>query len=276
MTKLNFSVSESKCTQCDACVDDCPAHIIVRGETVPTIAAEDEDACIECQHCLAVCPTGAVSIFGRSAENSIPLTAAGVPSLQQMELLLRGRRSVRQFRKENVSKDLIDRLLATVANSPTGCNDRDLTLSVVDDRAEINLLIERLVTAIESKIASGVPVHEFLGGAAAAYRKDGTDILFRGAPHLLIVSAGDKATCPQEDINIALAYFELLAHCAGLGATWCGMLKFAIDVVPELRPILGLEPDTLFYAVLFGHPAVHYARTVQRDDAAALRHLQFG
>ena len=274
MPQLHFTVSESKCTQCDACIGDCPAGIIIREGTVPTIKPESEGACIECQHCLAVCPTGAVSIFGRNAENSMPLTTEALPSLRQLELLLRGRRSVRHFREDNVSRDLIDRLLATVANSPTGCNDRNLIFSVIDDRAEINLLIERLVASLESKIASGETVHEFLANAVAAYRENGTDVLFRGAPHLLIVSTGDKATCPQEDIHIALAYFELLAHRAGLGATWCGMLKFTIETLPELRPILGLGPETLFYAILFGHPTVHYARTVQRDDAAVVKRIK--
>ena len=136
------------------------------------------------------------------------------------------------------------------------------------------VLIERIVSALESKITSGVAVHAFLADSVAAYRNNGTDVFFRGAPHLLIVSAGEKATCPQQDIDIALSNFELLAHCAGLGATWCGILKFALEAVPELRPTLGLGQDTLFYAMMFGHPTVHYARTVQRDDAAMIKRIK--
>ena len=144
MSQLHFTVLENKCIQCDACVNDCPAGIIVRGETKPIINPDAEEHCIKCQHCLAVCPTDAVSIFGRNAEDSIALTPEAVPSFEQMNTLLRGRRSVRQFRQENVSRKIIDELLATVANSPTGCNDQDLTFSVVDDRAEINLLTKLL------------------------------------------------------------------------------------------------------------------------------------
>jgi Fe-S-cluster-containing hydrogenase component 2 len=273
VSQLHFSVLENKCIRCDTCVGDCPAGIIVRGDTTPTIMPENEENCIKCQHCLAVCPKGAVSIFGRSADDSIPLMPEVMPTLQEVETLLRGRRSVRKFQQENVSREIIDRLLATAAHSPTGCNDRDLTFSVIDDRAEISILVERLVTALESKIASGAAVHELIVNCVAAYRNNGTDVFFRGAPHLLIVSAGEKATCPQQDIDIALSYFELLAHCAGLGATWCGLLKFALDTAPELRPILGLGTDALFYAMLFGHPAVQYARTVQRDDTATIKRL---
>ena len=97
------------------------------------------------------------------------------------------------------------------------------------------------------------------------------DEIFRGAPHLLVVSAGEKATCAKEDVDLSLAYFELLAQCSGLGTVWCGMLKLVLDAAPELRSCLDLGPETPFYGMLFGYPAVRYARTVQRDDAASVR-----
>ncbi|MDR0337433.1 MAG: nitroreductase family protein [Planctomycetaceae bacterium] len=275
MPRLQFAVAEDKCIRCDACVKDCPTGIVARTGRYPTVLPESESGCIRCQHCLAICPTGAVSVFGLNPENGIALTKNNTPSLEQMEILMRGRRSVRQFKHENVSRELIDRLLKTLANVPTGCNDSDLTFSVVDDQGEIKILLETLVRMLEVKIQSGVEVLPFLAAGAAAYRENGTDIFFRGAPHLLIVSAGEKATCAKEDIDLTLAYFELLAHSAGLGATWCGMLKFAADTIPELRSTLGLEPDTPFYAMMFGFPAVKYARTVQRDTAAIVRRLQW-
>ena len=271
MSKINFTVAADKCIQGDACAADCPRKIIDRDKGVPFVRLEMESECLECQHCLAVCPTGAVSIFHLNPEDSLPLSADVLPSLEQMSTLVRGRRSVRQFREENVPRSLIDGLLATLGNSPTGCNDRDLTFSVIDERAQLRRLIDKIATTLESK----TDVLPFLDNAVSAYRQDGTDEFFRGAPHLLIVSAGKKATCPQEDINLALAYFELLARCAGLGTTWCGMLKFTVDSIPEIRSDLGLEQDTPFYAMIFGYPNVHYARTVQRDRAAVVKRVTF-
>ena len=45
-------------------------------------------------------------------------------------------------------------------------------------------------------------------------------MIFRGAPHLLVVSASPESVCPAEDVNLALAYFELMAQSAGLGTVW--------------------------------------------------------
>ena len=273
MKKIQFTVDPQKCVQCNACINDCPCHIISIADGLPRVSPMLEDNCLECQHCLAVCPTGAVSIFGLKAENSIELSAEKIPSATQMHTLLRGRRSVRQYSSENVPSRMIDDLLATLANTPTGCNDRALSFGVVNDLSVMQKLRTRVIESIEKKIECNELMPDFLPAAVAAYRQQGADEIFRGAPHLLVVSAAANASSPIQDISLALAYFELLAQCSGLGTTWCGFLKFAVDTAPELRPILGLEIETPFYAMLFGYPAVRYHRTVQRDNAAKIRHI---
>ena len=270
MDTLQFRVDAEKCIQCDACVKDCPSGIIHREGTVTEAA---EGSCLECQHCLAVCPSGAVSVFGLKSENSLPLLEGAIPSYQQMKTLVRGRRSVRQFLDEDLPSTLIDGLLADLAHAPTGRNARDLIFSLVPNRETIGILREKVVKAIEAKQESGAVFNAFIAGAVTAYRNDGRDMLFRGAPHLLIVSPGEKAICGQEDAILALAYFELLAQSANLGTTWCGVIKFIADMVPETREFLGLAPDAYFYAIMFGKPAVSYARTVQRDSAARMRRI---
>ena len=275
MTSISFVVDPTRCIQCDACVDDCPSHIIERSRersgSTPSLAMASEGLCLQCQHCLAVCPTGAISIFGLKPENSLTLANDTFPSREQMRTFVRGRRSVRQFRRENVPARLIDELLADLAHAPTGCNARDLTFSIVDDRQGVERLLGRLISAIENEKDAAVP--DFVRAAAASYRQDQSDHFFRGAPHLLVVSPGTTALCGHEDVVIALTCFEMLAQSAGLGTTWCGILKLAADAVSGIRPILGLAPDTYFYTMMFGFPAVKYTRTVQRDTAARIHHI---
>jgi len=265
---LQFQVDPERCTQCDACVNDCPRGILRRTEGTPEAVAAD---CLECQHCLAVCPAGAISVFGLNPIDSLPL--GPIPSRRQMKTFIRGRRSVRRFLDEDIPAALIDELLADLAHAPSGCNARDLTFSVVSGRKSMAALLEKLIQAIETK--PGEIQADFVTEAVEAYRKNGTDPIFEGAPHLLVVSHGEKAVCFREDVVLALAYFELLAQSAGLGTTWCGMVKFIADMVPEVSGWFGLAPDTYFYAMIFGRPAVRYERTVQRDQAARIRRLDF-
>jgi nitroreductase/NAD-dependent dihydropyrimidine dehydrogenase PreA subunit len=258
-------------------VSDCPSRIIEQdGERWPFVAAENEENCLECQHCLAVCPTAAVSVFGLNPTESLPVSKAVWPQLDQMTHLLRGRRSIRHYRDENVDPKLIDQLLATVANSPTGVNNRSLTFTVVDDKDKLASLRETIMAALVDALkANRIPTRfAYIENAISAYVEHGADVVFRGAPHALIVSAPPESPCATEDVPIALAYFELLAQTAGLGTVWCGLLKLALESAPSLKPLVGLPPNHHYYAMLFGHPAIHFARTVQRDNAATIKRVK--
>jgi nitroreductase/NAD-dependent dihydropyrimidine dehydrogenase PreA subunit len=274
---LDFRVQNERCTCCGLCVSDCPARIIARHDNEPpVVAAENEENCLECQHCLAICPTGAISVFGLNPDDSLPVSAEVWPRLPQLTHLLRGRRSVRQYRDENVDPQLIDRLLATVANSPTGVNNRSLTFTVIADKDELHRLREKLMQAlIETANEGRLPERfAYLQIAISAYVEHQADVIFRGAPHVLIVSAPPQSPCATEDVPIAITYFELLAQVAGLGTVWCGLLKLALEAVPELKSLVGLAAGHHYYAMLFGHPAIAYSRTVQRDNAACVKRLK--
>jgi hypothetical protein len=68
---------------------------------------------------------------------------------------------------------------------------------------------------------------------------------------------------------IALSYFELYAQTKGIGTVWNGLLSWAInELVPGLTHELGIPQGHQFgYAMVFGPPAIHYARTINRGPA---------
>jgi nitroreductase len=72
-----------------------------------------------------------------------------------MELLVRGRQSVRQYRPENVDPDLIDRLLSALCSAPTSVNCRQLTFSVIQNRAVLTKLRARVIEGLASALKSG-------------------------------------------------------------------------------------------------------------------------
>lgn len=274
MKKLSFIIDNEKCVHCNACITDCPRQIIQKTETVPYVPELLEADCIRCQHCLAVCPTAALSVFGLAPADSIKLGPDSLPSFEKMKNLLRARRSVRQYKTDDIPGNLVNELLAAVANSPTGCNDRGLVFTVIEGRATMKRLLGNIVDTLETAKLSGRQIPEFVMDGVEAYRSDGSDYVFRGAPYLLVVSAKPESHCPNEDVIIALSYFELLAKTAGLGTTWCGYLKFIIEAAPELGELFMLNRGQAFYAMMFGYPSVHYPRTVQRDTEAEIRKVE--
>jgi len=146
---------------------------------------------------------------------------------------------------------------------------------VIDDKDVMQRFRVKTLMALAEAIKAGrVPEqHAYLVQAGPAWFEQKEDVIFRGAPHMLAVSAAPASVCPQEDVNLALAYFELMAQCAGLGTVWCGLAKMTMELLPELKQEVGVPPGHYYYTMLFGVPAVRYARTVQRDEAARVHRV---
>ena len=264
---LNFIVNKEKCIKCRQCVKECPVEIIHMEKDFPFIPQDKEGGCIKCQHCLAVCPGGAISILGFDPEKSMEVDA-NFPEPEKMELLMKGRRSTRRFKKENIDKKEIAELINTSSYSPTGCNAMSVHFTVIDEYKKMEkfreLAFDKLRVVIDkNKLPGGF---EFFPGIMKKWDKDKVDGIFRDAPHMIIASCPKDCVTPLEDCIIALTDFELLANCMGLGTLWVGLAKWLIaKLAPELRKVLNIPEDHVIgYAMLFGKPAVKFYRTIQR------------
>jgi len=266
--ELQFTIDRDLCTQCGACIDDCPFHIIELSPDYPALNPTRVHHCIQCQHCLAVCPTGALSILGCRPENSLPLPES-LPTAQQMTALIRGRRSIRRFLPEPLESGVIDRMLATVANGPTGKNNRQCLFTVIEDSRSLVLLKQETIEGLRAAVVEKrLPEGQSYFRHVVSAWDQGRDIIFRDAPHLLMVSAPQTASTPDADMLIAMSYFELLAASMGIGTLWNAMIRWAFSLItPDMYARLAIPEDHVRgYALLFGRPAVQYHRTVQRDQ----------
>lgn len=270
MNELQFYVDSETCTACEACVNDCPPGVMAMQGELPVI--KDVQGCMRCQHCFAVCPTGAISIFGKKPKEALSLKG-NLPSFEQMQTLIKGRRSVRRFKQKNIDREDLQRLIDTVWHAPTGHNSQSVQLTLVDDLGKMQKLsaecFRRLQQlAADNQIPEG-PLGDLLNMGLDLYKEHSLDIFFRGAPHMLIASASKESLSPQPDTMISLSYFELAAQSMGLGTLWNGLVKAIIrDIFPDISERLGVPGDHyLGYVMVFGKPAVRYQRTVERGPA---------
>ena len=268
-----FEVEESKCLKCGACVRDCAFRALRSGDDgLPRLAFPDR--CMRCQHCLAVCPVGAVTFDGRRPEDSLPVKGLALPGLDAVENWMRTRRSMRRFAAEDVDRATLERILKALGNTPTGCNARALTFTCFPTRKAMDGFRNDFIKAIERHREGTRLLPRWLAVPAIKLRKGGDDMFFRGSSGILIVSSDETApgvTTPREDVAIACSHFEMLANAAGIATCWCGFLDLVQKEVPELlEATTGLRRTTPFYAMLFGRPAVRYARGVQRDSYARI------
>lgn len=258
-----FEIDESKCIHCGQCIRDCSVKALkFNDKQIPEI---DEKKCFKCQHCLAVCPVGALSVCDKRPENSDRIYS------QDSEMILnliKSRRSVRHYKKENVSQEKLQKLKDMLNYVPTGVNFHKLHFAFIDDISVMNEFRDHVNGKIKEALTTK-PV-KVIAKKLSRYTKaflDGEDILFRGAPHMVVVSAPFNAPCKSVDPFIALSYFELYAQSMNLGTCWCGLVEFCILMMPELSDYLnipqGYKPS---YVMLFGEPDIKFARTIQPES----------
>lgn len=266
-----FEVDGSRCVKCGACVRDCAFRALRTGDDgLPRLAAPER--CMRCQHCLAICPAGAVTLDGKRPEDSVPTKGLALPGADAVANWMVTRRSVRNFKAEDVDRTVLDRVLRVLGNTPTGCNARALTFTCMPDRESMDRFRREFIHVIERHRDGTKLLPRWLAIAAIKLRRGGEDVFFRGAPGMLIVSSDESApsvTTPREDATIACSNFELLANANGIATCWCGFLSLVQREVPEiLENTIGIRRTSPFYAMLFGKAAVRYARGVQREGYA--------
>ena len=270
---MPFQVDSAACVACGACVRDCAFGALRRGEDGRPVLARPEK-CMRCQHCFAICPTGAVTFDGHAAGEARATRGLALPSAEAVENWLHVRRSTRKFRDADVDRAVLDRVLTALGSVPTGCNARSLTFTCYPDRASVARFKASFLDCIAHHRDGMKLLPRWLAVPAIKLRRGGEDIFFRGASGLLIVSSDETApgvTTPREDVTAALAYFEMLAQAHGIATCWCGFLKLVQQEVPELlEASAGIRRTTPFYAMLFGPPALSYPRGVLRDDYARI------
>lgn len=255
-----ISVDKNKCTHCGLCVSDCVSGCIgFDSENFPK--TNDEARCISCQHCLAICPTGALSFNGKSPQNS---STVGYNDILD---IIKSRRSVRQYLDEEIPEETFKKLKDMLPYIPTGCNNHSLHFSIVEKKSAMDVIRKKvndlLVKTMSYKALSPI-MNKF-----SRYRDaflNGEDVIFRGAPHMIVVSSPLSAPCANVDPIIALSYIELYAQHLGLGTCWCGFAQACLKFFPQLCEMLeipsGYKP---VYVMLLGLPKVKYQRTPQPE-----------
>ncbi len=265
---LDFKIDETLCTECGFCSEDCPTLIIDGSKGIPEIKAGKEDLCIRCQHCLAICPAAALSIHGKDPLDSIAVTN-DIPGPGKMSNLIKTRRSVRKFIDKELDSELINELLQTSAYAPSGHNKNEVLLTISYTGEEMakmqGLVYDALKKAKEEGRIKGDD--RIYNSFQYLWESKDIDILFRNAPHILIASAPRSNSNAVADCLISLSYFELYASTHGVATLWDGFAMHVFhNLAPELQSLLEIPHDHVIgYIMVFGLPAIKYARSVQSE-----------
>lgn len=246
-------IDNEKCTGCGKCVKDCVSEklSIVDGK-----AQFMFERCIQCGHCFAICPTGAVTMRDYPDTENEPTVDMTEFDADKLLTAMKSRRTIRQFKDKKISDEDIAKIIEAGRYCPTGTNAQDFAFTVITDSLD----------AIEKEC-----VRFFRWGQKAvtpfsSYIKNSTiddNFFFKKAPLVIVVSGkGNTSAC------LASSYMELMAESLGLGVLYSGFFVAAAKLNPKIGAKLQLEkgykPVT---TLVIGYPDVKYERIPPRNKA---------
>lgn len=254
--------TNQNCTGDGICAQVCPVGIIQMIDGKPQPAPNSEARCIACGHCVAVCPHAAMDHTHMKTADCLPIEASQRPGPDQMEHILRMRRSIRNYTNTSVEKEQVMRLIHMARYANTGHNSQSVKWHVTLGREKVKDLIEVTVRWMEWMIKEQPEMAKamFLVPLVRAWQK-GHDGIGRGAPAIISTYSPESDRFAPMSSTIALSYLELAAPSLNLGTCWAGYMNMSAAQSPAMKQAMGLPADSKIHGmVLIGHPQFKYYR----------------
>jgi nitroreductase/NAD-dependent dihydropyrimidine dehydrogenase PreA subunit len=258
-----FKINQQTCNKDGICSAVCPVGLIdFEKGSFPTPAADAEDICVRCGHCVAACPTG--SFFHRdvSADPLMPAWKDFPFTAENCELFLRSRRSIRTYKKKPVPRKDLTRLIEIARCAPSGHNSQCTEWLVLGNRDELHKLaaitVDWMRWTIRNMPEFALSMHM---DRVVKRWEEGNDVILRNAPVVIVAHAEKDNRLAPAACTIALAYLELAATGMGLGCCWAGYFNAAATVFPSMTEALKLPAGhQCFGSMMTGYPKFSYYR----------------
>lgn len=265
-------VDKSRCIGCGLCVKDCFRKDI---ELIEGKAKIKNITCFKCGHCIAVCPTKAVSMDEYDMDEVKEYDEKSF-RVEPDNLLnfIKFRRTVRQFKNQEVEEEKLSKIIEAGRFTETGGNRQDVSYTVLRENLEelrglalksLNNIGERILNNLTPETMAYKWYANMWIDMYKKYSENpqSEDRLFFNAPAIIVVTANS-----QVHGALASANMELMANALGLGVLFSGFFVKAANEAKEIRDFIQVQNDKeIVTCMIVGYPDVHYKRTVPRKAA---------
>jgi len=279
--KINIQINQELCDGCRLCVGVCPSETISIKNKKAQITGKES---LTCGHCIAVCPKKAISLKNTEFCNIDFNTFSyenkwikhGKFETSELVRLMLSRRSCRNFKDENIDRDILEDLIKIGTTAPSGSNCQDWTFTIVPTKKDVALLGVKIADFFKklNKMSENILLrkgmtlfgnkklqfywenyYESVKETIELYENQGIDKLFHGATAVILVGGVKKSSCPSEDALLATQNILLGAHSMGLGTCLIGFAVNAIANDAKLKKSLGVNDNEAVYSVItLGYP----------------------
>jgi nitroreductase/NAD-dependent dihydropyrimidine dehydrogenase PreA subunit len=255
-----ITINPEKCTLCGRCIMTCPFGLFIKDDKVKVVE-EGESKCVNCGHCISICPSEAISLPSGPPENLVKIEKSLNITEEQVGQFLKSNRSIRRYKDTVVPEEEISKIMDVTRYAPSAKNAEPLHWIISKNPSETRHLADLTVKGmVESNIDRYVKL--------AGFHRAENDIVFRGAPHVIIGHAPQEGFNPYVDCTIGLTYFDLAANSSGIGTCWAGIFMIISGKYPLIADYLKLpEGHKIYGAMMFGYPKYQYHRIPKRHEA---------
>lgn len=274
-----INIDYQKCIGCGRCVKICPSYLFEKKNGKIEVSS---DSCISCGHCVAACPVDAISHseFGESKVHAFDRT--GLPTIEQVDLLMKSRRSNRAFSSAPVDKSFLGRIVEAAHRAPTASNLQELEIVVVTDEKKIKEISRITVDtfySLASKLGSPLarPVVKLFMprnyGFISKFKKmkeeydSGVDHILRGAKAVIFFIAPKGSRFGCQDANLAYQNASLMAEACGVAHFYTGFVCTAIsmDRKRRIEKMFGIK-GKIQAGMALGMPLFKFDKYIDKKD----------
>ena len=143
-----LTIDPNKCKRDGICVSICPLRLIEQRdpESIPGSITKAEELCVECGHCVAVCPHGALSHQNMPSKSCPRYEKDLQLSPEHVEHFLRSRRSIRSYTDQKIDREVLTQLIHIARHAPSGHNYQPVKWHVIYNSAEVKRPPKRINT----------------------------------------------------------------------------------------------------------------------------------
>jgi nitroreductase len=160
-----------------------------------------------------------------------------------------GRRTVREYRPQQVGEETIRRLIGAAVQAPSAVNEQPWAFTVVRDEGILDRLSREAKAHMRATMPPGPRSEHF-----ASLLADPDFQIFYHAPVLIVISAASQGPWIVEDCALAAENLMLAAYGEGLGSGWIGFAQSYLNTQAG-KDLLGLPLDCVPVApIIIGYP----------------------
>lgn len=252
----NVVIDVNKCTGCGLCTKDCVGFAIAVKDGKAVV---NESTCIKCGHCEAVCPNHAATLTGYedSVEDFAEQTRLNP---EELMMAIKTRRTIRQFKSDEVTQNIIEMIIESGRLAPTGTNAQGTGYIVLQQKKNE---CEAAAVKMFSKVLG-------LGKIFLPMLKSmniDENFFFKKAPLVIVVTGNDKVSASLAAENMAF-----MAEANGLGVLFSGFFTTCFNLSGKIKKLIGVNKKTkAVTTMIIGYPAVKYHRTAHRNSANIIK-----